>query len=285
VSFAIREKRRIDQTIKNYDRHGCIEELHRFYPNQPNLRVKYASDWDAQIDPTTPQVMNIAAYAETAFNIVPDPVNPEGQGYCREFKAICRTAILNERRGSSSASTTQELTFRHSPPPAGNDDNAWRVYEEVWVPLTITGTSYVHPSTAYFFFLRWARFSGAFGGIDLSIRVEQDTDSSPLRYDVMNESVFHQRSSTGNSFVGNLLGYRMESTAPMPLPINLTMREPYRMPILLQTDSHGGGEVRVIVTVSCDTYAYYEGAEMEIDLFREEHFGVTVHEVLLKGAG
>ena len=187
-NVAIHSRRRMDQAIKTYAKQGLIEGMHKLYPNQPNMRMKFANDWEGDYSPHgVPGIGSEYGLASISFSPElgeggePYPI-PGHDGLCRRFHASCHACAGDRRFGEASASTTQTLIFRHDPPPAmGEDAVSWTCgYTDVWVPMTITGVSSALKSDAIFLTPSLGLMeSGARAEIRLTIRVEQDTIGSP----------------------------------------------------------------------------------------------------------
>ena len=292
-NLAIHSRRRMDQAIKTYAKHGLIEGMHKLYPNQPNMRMKFANDWEGDYSPHgVPGIGSEYGLASISFTPElgeggePYPI-PGHDGLCRRFHASCHACAGDHRFGEASASTTQTLIFRHDPPPAMGDETvSWTCgYSEVWVPMTITGTSYACKSDAVFIAQSLALMNGGGrAGIRLTIRVEQDTISSPLDFLIFDGTIWSDEQIGATWLLGFLFGGSSGILDDGPRPIDLSITEPYRVPVMLRPADSGGREVRVVVTLSCSASAENRHAEAEIDL-ASPGCGVDIHEVLLKCAG
>ncbi|HIE41375.1 MAG TPA: hypothetical protein EYP80_01800 [Candidatus Aenigmarchaeota archaeon] len=285
LKYAIHNKKRLDQAIKTYDKHGLIDALHKHYPNQPNLRMKFAYDWEGSYEPPgVPGIGSEYALADIQFD---HELNAEGEplpvaghdGLCKRFRAYAHACAGDRRFGNRTARTEQQLIFRHDPPPSLGGAQYCAI-NEVWVPMTILGYIYAVPSDAIFFSLTNALSSRGHAAVKVSVHVEQDTDHSPLFFPVVEDRVIDEvTAATGNWIFGGF-GVNSGHVDLGAAPIDATINEPYRLPIMLQTADHGGGEVRVVVKFNTYAKAVHRHAEAEIDL-RSEGCGVTIHEVLL----
>lgn len=248
VAFAKREKKRTDHALMTYGKLGCIKALHKLYENAPHLRMKYANDWQSDQAPTG-LVSTDSGFKFADLQFVQEmdasgrPLTLEGHdGYCNTIKAHCHAAVGNKRYGRSTAWTRQDLIFRHSPPPTIAADSMWCAVNEVWTPLTINGTSMVESSTALFLSLANALQSGARNEIKLTIRVEQDTNRTPLVYQITEDQLLFDANSAGTNWFFGGLGTNAGTITEGHVPIVVTLQEPYRLPVMLLTEDYGGRE-------------------------------------------
>lgn len=292
--FAVQNRRRLDQAIKTYAKRGIIEGFHKLYPNQPHIRMKYAHDWEGSCEPDSVPGMTgggsppSGAYWSCDFffdqeldNNGAPLVVPGHDGLCNKFRAHCIARAGDDRHGYASTTATQTLIFRHDPPSMGPDAD-YCGFSELWMPISLNGLSYAIDTDRVFVFPTLTT-EGGLADIRLSIRIEQDTDHGPLLYPVTTHDILiYSHYNIGGHWI-------FEGAEPVdwaPHTISLLLAEPYRLPpmTLLNTDSYGGGEVRVIVTLTCSARAINRHAEAEIDL-ASPGFGVEIHEVFLRGAG
>ena len=287
--FAVQNRRRLDQAIKTYAKRGIIEGFHKLYPNQPNMRMKFAYDWDGSHEPPgVPGIGSEYGLSEIFFDQLlyesGDPWVVEGHdGFCKKFRAYCHACAGDHRVGAASASSTQTLIFSHDPPSI---DSQWCGFSELWVPMSLTGASYVCKSDAGFLSGSLATLGGGFAEIRLAIRVEQDTEHELLLYPIVDQVIYSDADLGSVWILGVLFGGQTWGTnCWASRDISLLLNEPYRVPLMLATEENGGGEVRVIVTLSCSTTAEHRHAEAEIDLSTTSGFGVEIHEVFLRGIG
>ncbi len=280
-TFGKNNRRRFDQAIKSYDKSGLIESLHRLYPNQPNLRMKFANDWEGTCSPTAPP--GIGEYAVADIQFEPE-LNADGEvlpvpghdGLCKRFGARAHAVAGGRRFGHKTATTEQTLVFRHDPPPSVGDAQTCAI-NEVWVPMTVNGLSSARRSSAIFFTQSLAFSGGGVAEVRLSIDVEQDTSTRPLVFPVVTRELLFGDYERGSQW---LFGGSPGTLFDGPRAIDVEIAEPYRLPVILRTADHGGGEVRVVVKLATYADAEHRGAEAEIDL-TGDGFGVVIHEVLL----
>ncbi|MGA7875722.1 MAG: hypothetical protein WCA08_08670 [Desulfoferrobacter sp.] len=288
--FAVQNRRRLDQAIKTYAKRGIIKGFHKLYPNEPNMRMKFAFDWEGFHEPPgVPGMGSEYGLSDISFDQELDasgaPFVVEGHdGLCKKFRAYCHACAGDRKVGYASASSTQTLVFSHDPPSMDADMCG---FSELWVPMSLTGTNYVCKSDAGFLSQTLAFSGGGYAEIRLAIRVEQDTEHELLLYPIVDQVIYSDADWGSVWILGALFGGELWATNCSAHPINLLLDEPYRLPpmTLLYTDQYGGGEVRVIVTLSCRTTAEHRHAEAEIDLSTTSGFGVEIHEVFLRGAG
>lgn len=292
--FAVQNRNRLNQAIKTYTKRGIIEGYHKLYPNQPHIRMQYAHDWEGSCSPETVPGMtggapppDLAAYWSCDFFFDQelddngDPfVVPGHDGLCNKFRAHCIAHAGDDRDGYASATATQTLIFRHDPPSFG-PDNDYCGFSELWMPISLTGISYAINTDRVYLHRRLA--AGGFAEIGLSIRIEQDTDRGPLLYPVATDRSIYTHADYGGAWIWEGM---MAPVHWAPRDISLLLDEPYRLPpmTLLNTRGYGGGEVRVIMTLTCRATAWDRRAEAEIDL-ASPGFGVEIHESFLRGAG
>jgi hypothetical protein len=291
--FAIQNRRRLDQAIKTYAKLGIIEGYNKLYPNQPHIRIKHAHDWEGSCEAVGAPGMTggasppAGAFSDCDFffdqeldgNDVPIVV-PGHDGLCNRFRAHCTARAGDERRSNASAIATQTLIFSHGPPSMGPDVD-YCGFSELWIPMSVTGESVAIDTNRVHLF-PMLETEGGLADILLSIRLEQDTDRGPVIHPVTPDRTIYSHYDIGGLWIWE----GMEPIHWAPQPINLLLDEPYRLPpmTLLNNEDYGGGEVRVIVTLTCRAIAINRHAEAEIDL-ASDGFGVEIHEVFLRGAG
>ena len=292
--LALQNRRRYNQAIKAFAKQGIIKGYHKLYPNQPNLRMKYAQDWEGTCTPITMGGMTGGeapedlAYASCDFFFDQEldangnpVVIPGHAGLCNKFRARCIARAGGERRISVTSTATQTLIFRHDPPSVAPDIE-YCGFSELWIPMSLTGTSQAMDSDRVFF-IATLDTEGGLANIYLSIRIEQDTDHGPSVYPVTTDDYpIHRHTDVG----GHWIFAGMEPIDWAPRVIDYFRTVPYRLPpmTLLSTAEHGGREVRVVVTLTCSAGAINRHAEAEIDL-STDGFGAEIYDVMLRGAG
>ncbi|MGW8180453.1 MAG: hypothetical protein ACWGQW_17090, partial [bacterium] len=192
---AVQNRRRIDQAIKTYAKRGIIEGFHKLYPNLPNIRMKYANDWEGTCSPdsvpgmTGGEIPPSEAYWSCEFFFDQeldqngDPLSIPGHtGLCNKLRAHCVAHAGDRRHGYASTTATQTLVFRHDPPSMGPDVD-YCGFSELWIPMTLNGISYAIDTDRVYVFPTLTT-EGGWAHILLSVRIEQDTDHGPLLYPV-----------------------------------------------------------------------------------------------------
>lgn len=292
--FALQNRRQINQGIKTYSKQGIIKGFHKLYPNHPNLRMKYAKDWESTCtphstpgmtggaDPHSPAHWSCEVLFDQELDNNGNPLEiPGHDGLCNKFRAHCIAHAGDDRRSTARATSTQTLIFNHDPPAMG-EEVEYCGFSELWLPMSLTGLSYAIDTDRVYFIPR-LETEGGLADIWLSIRIEQDTEYGPLIYPVTTPDIhIYGHYDIG----GHWIFEGAEGVEWAPRPISLLLNEPYRLPpmTILTNEYHGGGEVRVIVTLTCSAQAINRHAEAEIDL-ASPGFGVEIHEVFLRGAG
>ena len=148
---------------------------------------------------------------------------------------------------------------------------------EVRVPMTVAGPIHTLPSDTICPTRTLANSGGGSAELRLSIDVARDTDGPPLTFSVLTNQVLQCSYHPGGQWVFGSLGSNSGLLDDGPGPIDFELTAPLGLPIVLRTEDHGGGEIRVKVKLTCYADAEHRHAEAEIGPM-SAGCGVTIHE-------